>query len=119
MLPIDLAAYQDEIRMRVRAHDSADQILEELTLIEAEKTFARDGRAAIPLSPSLAHDVEGLVLEARFWIERIERPEITIEIPATDQGLVAYRTIIEHGRPADITAIFSVDRLEEAIYAYV
>ena len=71
------------------------------------------------MAPSLAHDTAGTVAAARDLHERIDQPNLFVKIPATAEGVPAIRTMIGEGRSINVTLIFSLDRYDEVIEAYV
>jgi transaldolase len=80
---------------------------------------AGDGFVSIEVAASLARDTEGTVVAARWLHERIDEPNLLVKIPATAEGIPAIRRMISEGRSINITLIFSLDRYEEVIEAYL
>jgi transaldolase len=78
-----------------------------------------DGYVSLEVAPSLAHDTEGTEKSARALHDRIHRPNLFVKIPATVEGVPAIRTMIGEGRSINVTLIFSLDRYEEVMEAYV
>src|SRR5690606_7095103 len=54
-----------------------------------DSTDGRDGFVSVEVTPTLAHDTEGTVAEAREWVKRIDRPNLLVKVPATIEGLPA------------------------------
>ncbi len=79
----------------------------------------RDGYASVGLSPDLAHDLEGTESEARRLWRSIDRPNIMIEVPATDAGLGAMRRLIAAGINVNATLVFGARRYREVADAYL
>mgnify|MGYP006277638079 FL=1 len=48
-----------------------------------------DGVVSLEVSPHLAHDTEGTIEEARRLWEAVDRPNLMIKVPATDEGIPA------------------------------
>ena len=78
-----------------------------------------DGFVSIEVAASLAHETEATVEAARWLHGRIEQPNLLVKIPATAEGVPAIQQMIGEGRSINITLIFSLDRYEEVIEAYL
>lgn len=78
-----------------------------------------DGFVSIEVAPGLARDTDGTIAAARDLHERIARPNCLVKIPATEEGLPAIRRMIAEGRSINVTLIFSIDRYEAVIEAYL
>jgi transaldolase len=78
-----------------------------------------DGYVSVEVAPALAHDTAGTVASARALHERINLPNLFVKIPATVEGVPAIRTMIGESRSINVTLIFSLDRYEEVMEAYV
>lgn len=88
-----------------------------------EPVFARtrgvDGRVSIEVSPTLAHDAPGTIAEAKRLWEAMGRENALIKIPATLAGLDAITEVIAAGISVNVTLIFSLDRYDAVIDAYL
>lgn len=78
-----------------------------------------DGYVSVEVAPSLAHDTDGTVRDARHLHERIHQPNVLVKIPATAEGVPAIRQMISEGRSINVTLIFSLARYDEVIEAYL
>ncbi|MDA8272085.1 MAG: transaldolase, partial [Actinomycetota bacterium] len=79
----------------------------------------QDGYVSIEVPPYLAHDASGTVKEAaRIW-EAIDRPNLMVKVPATAEGIVAFRALIRRGINVNVTLLFSVQIYEEVAKAYI
>ena len=78
-----------------------------------------DGFVSVEVAPALAHDTEGTIAAARGLHARIDRPNVLVKIPATPEGVPAIRQMISEGRSINVTLIFSLDRYDEVIEAYL
>jgi transaldolase len=78
-----------------------------------------DGFVSVEVAPSLAHDTEGTVAAARALHTRIDQPNVLVKIPATPECVPAIRQMISEGRSINVTLIFSIDRYDEVIEAYL
>ena len=79
----------------------------------------QDGRVSLEVDPRLAHETEKSVAEARalWWL--VDRPNMYIKIPATLEGLPAITAAIAEGISVNVTLIFSLERYNAVIDAYV
>lgn len=78
-----------------------------------------DGYVSLEVSPTLAHDTEGTIAEARELVKRVNRENLMIKVPATKAGLPAIETLISEGVNINATLLFSVDRYRELIDSYL
>jgi transaldolase len=79
----------------------------------------KDGYVSLEVDPNLAHDTQGTCAEAKRLHALIERPNLFIKIPATQEGLPAIEETIAAGIPVNVTLIFSLERHREVAEAYV
>ena len=84
-----------------------------------DNTAGADGYASIEVPPSLAHDTEATVREARRLFSLIRRPNVMIKVPATAGGVPAVRTLIADGINVNVTLIFALDAYRSVIDAYM
>ena len=78
-----------------------------------------DGFVSIEVSPKLANDTAGTIAAARALHQQIDRPNLYVKIPATRAGLPAIEQMISEGRSVNVTLIFSLERYEAVIDAYI
>jgi len=78
-----------------------------------------DGRVSIEVDPRLAADTAKTIAEARalWWL--VDRPNLFIKIPATREGLPAITKCLSEGISVNVTLIFSLERYEEVIDAFM
>ena len=79
----------------------------------------KDGFVSIEVSPYLANDTEGTIAQAKHLWETINRPNLMVKIPATKAGVPAIRAAIAAGININVTLIFSLERYEEVMEAYL
>jgi transaldolase len=84
-----------------------------------DDTRGLDGYASIEVSPYLAHDTRGTVEEARRFFREVDRPNVMIKVPATDEGVPAIRALTGEGINVNITLIFGIDYYEGVMDAYL
>lgn len=78
-----------------------------------------DGFVSVEVAPGLAHDSAGTEAAARELHVEIGRPNMMVKIPGTQEGLPAIRQMIAEGRNINVTLIFSLDRYQSVMDAYV
>jgi transaldolase len=78
-----------------------------------------DGYASVEVAPDLAHDEQGTVDAARDLHQRLDRRNLMVKIPATAEGVPAIRRMIAEGRNINVTLVFSIDRYEDVMEAYI
>ena len=84
-----------------------------------DQSGGEDGFVSIEVAPGLARDIDGTIAAARELHERINEPNLYVKIPATAEGIPAIRQMVSEGRNINITLIFSLNRYDEVIEAYL
>ncbi len=105
-----------EIYDRIVADDARS--VADILLPIHERAHGRDGYISLPASPHLAIDADALFWEAERLRTLIDRPNVMIQVPATDAGLHASARLLEGGICVDITDIFSVERYSKVADVY-
>jgi transaldolase len=82
-------------------------------------SFAGDGYVSVEVDPGLAHDGPGTEVAARELHRTIDRPNLMVKIPGTEAGIPAIRRMIAEGRNINVTLLFSVDRYQQVMDAYI
>jgi transaldolase len=123
-------AYDDQLRdLAVRGVD-LEEAVRMLTTFDIrwacdvlrpvwEQTDGKDGRVSIEVDPRLAHETERTVAEAKalWWL--VDRPNVMIKIPAALEGLPAITAATAEGISVNVTLIFSLERYEQVMDAYL
>ncbi len=84
-----------------------------------EQTNGGDGFVSIEVNPELADDTDRTISEARRLWSVVNRPNAMIKIPATAAGIPAIEEVISDGINVNVTLIFSLDRYNEVMEAYL
>jgi transaldolase len=84
-----------------------------------ETTKKRDGYVSLEVSPYLARDTRGMMEEARRLWQTVNKANVMIKIPATQEGIAATRQLIGEGINVNVTLIFSVESYGEVAHAYM
>ena len=98
--------------------DDIEHALEVLRPVHQSSDGA-DGFVSLEVAPSLANDTEGSIAAARLLHERIDRPNLLVKVPGTQAGIPAVRTLIGEGRSINVTLIFSLERYQRVMEAYL
>ena len=85
----------------------------------SESSGGEDGFVSLELAPAMAHDTASSIEAARRFHQMIDRPNLYVKIPATTEGVPAVRAMVGEGRNINITLLFSVERYDEIIEAYI
>jgi transaldolase len=121
--------YDEQVGKLVAAGEPVDRVVFELTTEDvrnacdilapvAERT-AHDGRVSIEVEPDLANDTEGTLASARALWQAVDRPNVLIKIPATQEGLPAITAAVAEGISVNVTLIFGEQRYREVMDAYL
>jgi transaldolase len=78
-----------------------------------------DGRVSIEVEPGLARDADATIAQAQDLWKIVDRPNLLIKIPATLAGIPAITAVIGEGISVNVTLIFSLQRYEAVIDAYL
>jgi transaldolase len=84
-----------------------------------EQSGGTDGYVSIEVSPNVANDADATVEEAhRLW-KLVNRPNVMIKVPGTEEGSKALRRLIADGLNVNVTLLFAVDAYARVIEAYL
>src|SRR5215470_11335369 len=122
--------YDEALVRMVGSGATPDEILWELMLEDIrsaadvfrpvyDQTAGADGFVSIEVSPKAAEDTQGTIDMAADLFKRAARPNVMVKIPATPAGLPAIRTMIGKGVNINVTLIFSTDRYDEVVEAFM
>jgi transaldolase len=124
------ADYDDQLCRLARRNLSVEDVYWDLVIDDVERALevlrpvfdrseGNDGFVSVELPPSLAGNTGGSVDNARSLHQQIDEPNLFVNIPATDAGIPAIRQMISEGQNINISAIFSLERYDEVIEAYL
>ena len=96
--------YDNDIYDLVQKKTDVKEIYETLTMKDVrdaadefrsvyEKTDGKDGYVSLEVNPHLAYDTSDTIKEARRLWNRVNRPNIFIKVPATEEGLLAIQQL--------------------------
>ena len=84
-----------------------------------ERTDGVDGYVSLEVNPKLAYNTQATIAEARRLFAELDRPNVFIKVPATEQGIPAIETLIGEGINVNVTLIFSVAMYRKVMRAYI
>jgi transaldolase len=84
-----------------------------------DKTDGNDGYVSLEVNPHLAHNTNDTMEEARRLWAALDRPNVFIKVPATDEGLPAIRQLISEGISVNVTLLFGLPRYRQVAEAYI
>jgi transaldolase/glucose-6-phosphate isomerase len=84
-----------------------------------EESGGRDGFVSLEVSPHLAHDTPGTIVEAHRLAQAVSRDNLMIKVPATPAGIAAIRQLIEDGLSINVTLLFAVSTYRAVHDAYM
>lgn len=124
------SAYDEQINELVEQGKNASDIYEAVVIQDIrtvadllrpiyERSNGHDGYVSLEVSPELAHDTEGTISEVRRFWKLVERPNLMIKIPATQEGIPAVRMALTEGINVNITLIFSIESYRQVADAYI
>jgi len=84
-----------------------------------DSSAGSDGFVSLEVSPTLAHDSEGTIRDARRLWAAVDRPNLMIKVPATPAGIPAVEELISEGINVNVTLMFSMQHYEDVAQAYL
>src|SRR5262249_30589088 len=122
--------YDAQIRELIGRGLGPEQVFEELAITDIRRaadllrptfdaTEGADGFVSIEVSPKKAFLTQATVEEAKRWWSRIDRPNLLVKIPATEEGVPAIEECLAAGVNINITLIFALAFYEKVMEAYL
>ena len=84
-----------------------------------DSSGGNDGFVSIEVSPLIAHDTKATVSMAKELWKRIDRPNLMVKIPGTNEGVPAIEECVAEGININVTLIFAIEMYEKTARAYV
>jgi transaldolase len=124
------ALYKDDILAFRAVGKNTEAIVTELTTQDVKNacdlflpvfksTSGVDGRVSIEVDPFFAHETQKTITQGKELWNIVNRPNLLIKVPATLEGLPAIEELTAHGISVNVTLIFSVERYEKVMDAYI
>src|SRR3954451_20656556 len=122
--------YDAQLRDLAAQNKSREEIYDAITIEDIgnaadvfrpvyNKCKGGDGFCSLEVSPLFASDTKGTAAEAKRLFTTLNRPNVMIKIPATDEGIPAIEESIANGVNINITLIFSNDVYARVMEAYI
>lgn len=114
----DAGAYEDQLRDLASRGVSRGEAVRSITAADVrdacdvlhavwQRTDGVDGRVSIEVDPRYARQTDPTIAEARALHWAVDRPNVLIKIPGTDEGLPAISQVLSEGISVNVTLIFS------------
>jgi transaldolase len=123
-------AYDEQVRQLAGRGASVADAVREITVADVqqacdlfsgtwETTGGVDGRVSLEVDPNLARDTEATVAQALDLWKAVDRPNLLVKIPATQEGIPAITRALAEGVSVNVTLIFSVERYRAVMGAFL
>jgi transaldolase / glucose-6-phosphate isomerase len=122
--------YDDQLGECARAGKTTREIFQEMAIKDIQdgcdvlrsvydETNGYDGYVSFEVDPDLAFDTGKTIAQAREYWQRVDRPNLMIKIPGTDEGTPAIEEMIYEGVNINVTLLFSVSAYERVAEAFI
>ena len=122
--------YDEQLRTLIGRETDADALFWELAVADIqhacdafkgvyESSGGNDGFVSLEVSPLLAHDTQGTIENAKLLWKRVDRKNLMVKIPGTNEGVAAIEECIYSGLNINVTLIFSIEMYEKTAAAYI
>lgn len=83
-----------------------------------KESNGEDGFVSLEVSPTLAHDAEATLAQARHLWQEVNSPNLMIKVPATDECIPIIHTLLAEGINVNVTLIFSLSDYKKVAEAH-
>jgi transaldolase / glucose-6-phosphate isomerase len=122
--------YDDQLEALAREGQSTRGIFQGLAIKDVQdacdvlrpvfdQTGGDDGFVSLEVDPDIAFDTERTMEQAREYWQRVDRPNLMIKIPGTDEGVPAIEEMIYEGLNINVTLLFAVAAYERVAEAFI
>jgi transaldolase / glucose-6-phosphate isomerase len=84
-----------------------------------DESDGADGFVSLEVDPDIAFDTEKTMETARRYWKEVDRPNVMIKIPGTDEGVPAIEQMTYEGVNVNVTLLFAVAAYERVAEAYI
>src|SRR4051812_30058131 len=84
-----------------------------------DSTDGYDGYVSLEVDPDLAFDTDKTNAQAKEYWERVDRPNLMIKIPGTDEGLPSITEALAAGININVTLLFKVEQYKKVMDAWL
>ena len=116
-----LAVEGDLDAQSIYEHLAVDDIRQAADMLRPvyDATHKLDGYVSLEVSPYLALRTDETIAEARRLWAWVDRPNLMVKVPGTDQGAPAIRKLIGEGMNINVTLLFSLQAYKDVAEAYI
>ena len=82
-----------------------------------EKSGGVDGYVSLEVDPTLAHDTDGTIEEAKRLFSELNMENVMIKVPATPEGIPAIAALISEGVNVNVTLIWPPNLLTGSAFS--
>ncbi len=122
--------YDDQLRSLIKEETNADNLFWDLAVQDIrdacdafrgvyDASGGNDGFVSLEVSPLLARDTQGTIADAQKLWARVDRPNLMVKIPGTNEGVAAIEECIYAGLNINVTLIFAIEMYEKTARAYI
>ena len=122
--------YDDDLEFLAADGAEAGEAFETLAVSDIQRTCdlfravydaaaGHDGFVSLEVSPLLASDTGRTIDEARRLWKLVNRPNLMIKVPGTDEGIPAIEQLVSEGLNINITLLFSLAGYERVMEAFL
>src|ERR671937_1848852 len=122
--------YDEQLAELARAGKDTRSIYQEMAIrdiqdacdvlrVVYDQTEGADGFVSFEVDPDLAFDTERTIEQTREYWDRVDRPNLMIKIPGTEEGVPAIEEMIYEGRNINVTLLFGVEEYAAVAEAYI
>ncbi len=122
--------YDEAMQLLVAKDLSVDEIYESIVLEDIgraadlflpvyEATDGLDGYVSLEVSPTLAHDTRGTIDQAERLFAKLNRPNIMIKVPSTEEGIPAITALLRKGVNVNVTLMFNLHHYKVVTDAFL
>ena len=122
--------YEEAIEDLVAEGRTAREIYELLAIEDVQRAAdllrptyddseGRHGFVSLEVSPRLAYDTKGTIVRVRHLWDELDRSNVMIKVPATEEGLPAIEQLTADGINVNVTLLFGLPRYRKVAHAYI
>ncbi|MDE2482479.1 MAG: bifunctional transaldolase/phosoglucose isomerase [bacterium] len=122
--------YDEQLRSLLGEEKNAESLFWDLAISDIqnacdafrdvyESSGGNDGFVSLEVSPLLAHETQGTIAMAKDLWGRVNRPNLMVKIPGTNEGVPAIEECIYAGLNINVTLIFAIEMYEKTAQAYI
>src|SRR3954447_15234775 len=102
-------------RVGVKPVESACDVLRPIY----DEADGHDGFVSIEVDPDIAFDTEKTIEMARHYWKTVDRPNVMVKIPGTEEGVPAIEECLYEGININVTLLFSVEAYAKVAEAFI